>query len=391
MPTRIATAHARGGAREATAELCSAVRARLDGRAPVLLAAFASTSQPLDEVFAELGREFPDAVRIGASTAGEFTELGDETGAAVLFALAGDYRVFAGIGAGLKVDPERAILAALDGLPREVTGYPYCTAILLLDPLAGNGEETTLITASLLGPNVRLAGGSAGDDFHMAATHVAAFGTVVPDAAVIALLFSRTPLGIGVCHGHVPVSGSFKVTRAEGNVVHEIEGHPAWPWWLDATKALAEAAGIAPPTRDEETTYLLRFHLGLAAGSEVKIRTALSRTGTSIDFACGVPEGTVFRLFESRPEPQIESAREAARRALAQLGGRKAAGALVFDCACRKMILKDDFGHAVRGMAEELGGVPLAGFETYGEIALDVGDMSGFHNTTSVVLAFPEG
>jgi methyl-accepting chemotaxis protein len=35
--------------------------------------------------------------------------------------------------------------------------------------------------------------------------------------------------------------------------------------------------------------------------------------------------------------------------------------------------------------------VPVAGFETYGEIALDVGDMSGFHNTTTVVLAFPEG
>ena len=41
-------------------------------------------------------------------------------------------------------------------------------------------------------------------------------------------------------------------------------------------------------------------------------------------------------------------------------------------------------------MSEELGFAALAGFETYGEIALDVGEMSGFHNTTSVVLAFPE-
>ena len=37
----------------------------------------------------------------------------------------------------------------------------------------------------------------------------------------------------------------------------------------------------------------------------------------------------------------------------------------------------------------ELGGVPIAGFETYGEIALDAGDLSGFHNTTTVVLAIP--
>lgn len=30
----------------------------------------------------------------------------------------------------------------------------------------------------------------------------------------------------------------------------------------------------------------------------------------------------------------------------------------------------------MRGMVEELGGVPIAGFETYGEIALHAGDMS---------------
>ena len=75
----------------------------------------------------------------------------------------------------------------------------------------------------------------------------------------------------------------------------------------------------------------------------------------------------------------------------AQLGGVAPAGALVFDCICRNIILGPVFTDAVRGMSEELGGAPLAGFETYGEIALDKGDMSGFHNTTSVVLVFPEG
>lgn len=98
----------------------------------------------------------------------------------------------------------------------------------------------------------------------------------------------------------------------------------------------------------------------------------------------------MIRITESEAERQVASAREAARLARMQLGSHKPAGALVFDCICRNLILQKDFGRALRGMAEELGGVPLAGFETYGEIALDVGDMSGFHNTTSVVLAFPE-
>ena len=84
------------------------------------------------------------------------------------------------------------------------------------------------------------------------------------------------------------------------------------------------------------------------------------------------------------------SAREAARRARSGLGSKNAAGALVFDCICRNLILKQDFSRAVAGIVDELGRVPLAGFETYGDIALRAGDMSGFHNTTTVVLAFPE-
>ena len=72
------------------------------------------------------------------------------------------------------------------------------------------------------------------------------------------------------------------------------------------------------------------------------------------------------------PPPEVE---RAARESIAPEGQRD--GSVGITAAA-----------AVEGY---LGGAVLAGFETYGEIALDVGDMSGFHNTTSVVLAFPEG
>ena len=95
-------------------------------------------------------------------------------------------------------------------------------------------------------------------------------------------------------------------------------------------------------------------------------------------------------MLKSDPERQIASARRAAAEAVADLGpGGRAAGALVFDCICRNLILGDRFADAVRAISEELDGTPIGGFETYGEVALSVGEMSGFHNTTSVVLAFP--
>ena len=72
------------------------------------------------------------------------------------------------------------------------------------------------------------------------------------------------------------------------------------------------------------------------------------------------------------------------------LAGTKLAGALVFDCGIRKVTLGDRFFDAVKAISTALDGVPLAGFETYGEVALEPGDFSGFHNTSTVVLAFPE-
>jgi methyl-accepting chemotaxis protein len=226
----------------------------------------------------------------------------------------------------------------------------------------------------------------------MQSTLVSCGARAISDGVVIAQIFSKAPLGLGVCHGHKPLSEPLRVTKAHGNVVEQIEGRPAWDVWREATRAAAKAQGIDVDAlaAADETTFLLRFEAGLEAGAEYKIRAPLSRTPAgAISFACGVPEGAVIRITESAPKDQIESAREAARRAKAKLEGRPAAGAIVFDCICRNLILNAEFGSAVRGMVEELGGVPIAGFETYGEIALDAGDMSGFHNTTSVVLAFP--
>jgi methyl-accepting chemotaxis protein len=392
---RVATALATGEPAGAAARLIGHIRAQLGEERPRLLTLFASTTQPLGEMATLIRAAFPEAVLIGASTAGEFTELGHAKGAVSLFALAGGFHVHAGLGAGLKADPQRAIECAVDGLPIAVNGYPHRTAILLLDPLAGNGEEATLIASSLLGPDVRLVGGAAGDDLAMKRTHVSCGDCVETDAAVVAIIFSKEPLGVGVCHGHGPVSTRpLRVTRSQGNVVHEIDGRPAWRVWQEETREHARAARIDVLTlpTTEEVSYLLRYEAGLASGAhEYKIRAPLYRNADdSISFACGIPEGSVFRITTSNPERQIESAREAARRARAQIGGRPVVGAIVFDCTCRSLILEGDFNRAVRGISDALGDVRLAGFETYGEIALDAGDLGGFHSATTVVLAFPE-
>jgi methyl-accepting chemotaxis protein len=368
------------------------LKRQLGDASPALVMVFASPKHPLSEVSQKLTDAFGSARVLGASTAGEFNETGDQKEAISAVAVAGDFVVHAGMATGLKASAEAAVSQATAEIPPSVDGFEHRTAIVLLDPLAGNGEEAVLMTSATLGEGVRLAGGAAGDDLKMTETHVSLGKQAASDAIVCAVISSKKPLGIGVAHGHAPLSDGVRITKAEGNVVYEVDGRPAWDVWAEHTREAAKAAGIDPDTiRDEDIGgFLLRYEAGLAAGETYKIRAPLSRgEDGSLSFACGIPEGATVRITESEPERQIESARQAARNALAQVGGDKPAGAVVFDCICRNLILGDTFKDAVVGISEELGGVPLAGFETYGEIALGGGDLSGFHNTTTVLLTFP--
>ncbi|HEY2406873.1 MAG TPA: FIST N-terminal domain-containing protein [Polyangiaceae bacterium] len=390
MPIQVQTELAGGSASEAAHKLHASLVSKLAGETPQLLLICASTQQPLEELMPAFARFFPEAVLLGASTAGEFTEAGDAKGSVSVVALAGDIRVQASMGVGLKDDVEAAMQAAASAIDPALPGYPYRAALLLLDPLTGAGEEATLLAGAMLGPETLLAGGAAGDDLAMKSGKVALGTRVAADAAVLAVLHSKQPFGLGVAHGHQPLSPTLKVTRAQGNTVHELNGAPAWQTWAEHTRASAATRSVDPDTLSEDAVgaYLLRYEAGLPIRNELKIRAPLSRNADgSLNFACGIPEGAEIRITESVPERQIQSASQAAKLARAALGGREVAGAIVFDCICRNLILGSRFGEAVATIRRELGGASFAGFETYGEIALGAGDMSGFHNTTTVVLA----
>lgn len=392
MQTRVVSS----AARSPTEDPVETLAGRWTGDHPALVFLFASPAMDLPALAARATARFPGAAVLSATTSGELTEGGETRGGAAALAVGGDYRVHGGLGLGLAADPERAVADALRGVPRAVDGFPHCTAFVLVDALAGTGEEATLLAAEALGPDAQIAGGAAGDDLAMKVTSVGLGDRVVTDAIAIVLLFSKAPLGIGVAHAHAPISPPLRVTDASGSVVRTIEGRPAWEVWREHTRDRARATGVdvdalAPADAGE---HLLRYEAGLPIGGETgayKIRAPLAvGPDGAISFACGIARGAQLRVTESSPEGQLSAARRAATMARDRLGGARPAGAVVFDCICRRLILDARFEEAVLSIGATLGGVPLAGFETYGEIAMRVGDLSGFHNTTSVVVAFPE-
>jgi methyl-accepting chemotaxis protein len=102
-----------------------------------------------------------------------------------------------------------------------------------------------------------------------------------------------------------------------------------------------------------------------------------------------MPEGMVLKVMGSPKENQIASAKKAAEIAVEVSRGMKLAGCIVFDCVVRAIILGDQFKDAVKAIHDVVK-VPLIGFETYGELCMEMGQMSGFHNTTSVIMLIPD-
>ncbi|MEA1895135.1 MAG: FIST N-terminal domain-containing protein [Euryarchaeota archaeon] len=392
-----------GGKNGALAAKDAALQAKkVLGSAWVDLSIVCSTSEyDYQEVVNAVREATGNAPLIGASTAGEFTEDGvNERNVAVGLLSSDDIKVFTAISEGVKEDPEAAIKEVVAKLPGKVRGYPYLTAILIADGLSGMGERVALLASYLFGKGLRIVGGMAGDDFKMEKTFVFCDDSARTDAIGVCLLASKMPIFTGVTHGHTPISRELKATKTEGNVLYEINDAPAWGVWKRETAETARKAGIDVnqlKTPAEIAQFCANSQLGLATEKEgeYKIRWPASvNEDGSLNFACDIAEGAIFRIMDgSNLEDQIDAAERAVmmvKRSAEDAGYSEFAGIIVFDCAHRKLMLGTRFPESVDRFKKVLPGVPLLGWETYGEIRLEPGQFSGFHNTTAVVMLLPK-
>ena len=400
MATKFVTGMSKGGA-EAAKEALLQAKEKLGGGHVELSIVHSSSIYDHREVVDAVREATDNAPLIGSSSAGEFTEEKVESGSVVLGLLSSDdIKVFTAIGEGVKEDPEAAIKAVVAKLPDTVEGYPHLTALILIDGLSGVGEEITLLATYHFDKSLKIVGGMAGDDFKMNKTFVFSNDSVCTNAVSVCLFASKMPFFTAVKHGHKPLSRALKITRAEGNVLYEIDNRPAWEIWKEETVEAARTKGIDVEelkTPAEIAQFFTNYILGLATEKEgeYKIRwpVAINEDG-SLSFTCGIAGGSVFRIMDgSNIDDQINAAEKAAmiaKQNAENAGYSDFAGVIVFDCAVRQLTLGTRFSEAVDRFKKVLPGVPLLGWETYGEIRLEPGQFSGFHNTSSVVLIIPQ-
>lgn len=371
----------------ASSALASAISVKLNGSRPDVLIVFASPSFDYPPLLAALEANCQPRLLVGCSSAGEFSGCATGDASVSVMAIRSDDILFrAGLGTGLRQN----LSGALDQVMPVFSGgehpaFPYRSALVLTDALAGYVDEIIHEMTVLTGGTYQLFGGGAADDAKFNQTHVFMGTEAHTDAMVVLEMLSKKPIGLGVRHGWQPAGPALRVTEAQGTRLISLNAAPA----VEVLEEHAEATGQTF-NRADAFPFFLHNVIGIETGDGYKLRVPLTLNDDgSISCAAEVPVGATVRIMAADTDSACEAARQAAQAALAGLKGGELAGSLLFDCAATRLRLGREFGHELAAVGEALGSENFAGCNTYGQIARSTGQFSGFHNCTAVVCAIP--
>lgn len=377
---------------------CQEALDNLDGGKPNVAIVYASVAYEQELALSGVRSVIPDALIVGASTAGEITTSGPlaKHSIAVMLLASDTMHFHAGIGEDVAKNAYDAGAAAARAV-QEQTTEPLKAFMLFPDVLAGNGADIVRGALSVLGAHFPIVGGAAGDDFEFKKTYQY-FGGKPYSGSVVGLGISGDfHMGIGVKHGWLPIGRPYTVTKSDGSVLKELDGKPALSIYEEYFGE-KEAAALRSDTLAK---LAITYPLGMRVedSDEMLIRDPLTTDENgSITCAAEVPEGSEVQLMVGSQEEAVAVAKIAAEDAKKQLEGKDPQAILIFNCIARNKLFGERSGEEIDAIQDVLGGeVPLLGFYTYGEQA-PLGGMSrninqcnsAFHNETVVICALSE-
>jgi small ligand-binding sensory domain FIST len=238
-------------------------------------------------------------------------------------------------------------------------------------------------------PGTVVMGGMASGGLAMRQSRLFLDGRVLTHGAVGARL-AEARADLLVSQGCRPVGDPYTVTRADGNVIYELGGRPP-------VARLQELAAALPVSDRELLTQ--GVHVGIVINEyraerrqgDFLIRAILGADAESGAIAVGdeVQVGQTVQFHVRDADSAGTDLRRTLQQEAAALGGRPAAGALLFTCNGRGSQLFSRPSHDAGLLAKVLGEIPVAGFFCAGELG-PVGGQNYVHGFTASIALFPQ-
>ena len=364
-----------------------AVRAALRGRAAAagdVVILFASAEYDIDELFRAASDEAAPAQVVGSTSTGGFTDEALVEHGCVAALLGADESSYGICHVERDEDDvaESARYAAQTARDRAGDRHPHSVLLLLADGLTPDQREIARgvyeVTTAVIPFVGRRCRRRPAVDAHL---HLRRRSRPQQrDPRRVDQL--GAPMGVSVDHGWRPTGKPMLVTRAEGTVVHELDGTPA----LDAY--LAEQGDGLDRTDPDFFLKIMHSPVGCPSARgryDVRQLHAFIPEGGGLNLNIGIAEQSILQVMSSDHEGLIEGARRAAQEAVEALSDPPRL-LLVFSCGSRVPLLGDRVGDEVAAICSGLDGVSVCGFFTFGEFARTTGS-SGVHNSSVAILA----
>jgi hypothetical protein len=343
--------------------------------------------------YGELRERFPHAHLLGCSTGGQINDddvNDDEIVAAAISFDATRVRL-----CQQEIRDPSCSGACGEAIGRALLADDLAGVFVLSDGLNVNGSALVAGISKIIGRDIPLTGGLAGDGAAFKETLVGA--DCAPRTRVVAGLGfygSAVRVGHGSAGGWDLFGPRRQVTKSIGNVLFELDGEPALDLYErylgpEESKGLPSSALLFP---------IQVYDMQSPDSAVVRTVLAIDREARSMTFAGDVPQGWTAQLMRGNLDRLAAGAADAARQAHAGLAAASGAPenterlSILVSCIGRRLLMGQRTIEEVEAAGAELGRDTLRlGFYSYGEISPHAksGDCE-LHNQTMTVTTLAE-
>jgi hypothetical protein len=337
------------------------------------------------DVVGELRDHFKGAAMLGCSTSGEIV------GAMVVddsvIATVVDFEHARIRSASATIGEAKASYDVGKELAQQLNDASLRHVFVLSDGLHVNGSDLARGLAGGVSEGVSITGGLSGDGTNFAETWVIVDGGGGPHrVAAVGLYGKDLRIGYGSMGGWQPFGPLRTITRAEGNILYELDGRSA----LDLYKS------YLGPHADQLPSSALLFPILVtdAKGGQGVVRTVLSvdEQNKSMTFAGDILQGGTAQLMKTNVDDLVDGATAAAKASLSGLGDKRPDLAILVSCVGRKLVMKQRTEEEIEAIRDVFGtDAKISGFYSYGELCPFMhGGECRLHNQTMTITTFAE-